>query len=232
MDRMRLPAKPTSLLAVSAALLGVGVPAIAIARGNVVVSSVTEPPDTRPTRGHWRTTITVSNQGRSTASSVRVRMFLSTGRRFSRDDIPRELRMTPASVRLYPRMGAMRVMSRRVTATIPASIPSRSYYVVTCLSTARVGSDNLKCHFSGQMMKVESGSPTGPGTGTGTGNGTPGTGPGTGTGVGPAGPAGPAGANGSTGATGATGPAGPPGSPGPTGPEGPPGCDANEICTR
>ena len=109
MDRMRLPAKPTSLLAVSAALLGVGVPAIAIARGNVVVSSVTESPDTRPTRGHWRTTITVSNQGASTASSVRVRMFLSTGRRFSRDDIPRELRMTPATVRIYPRMGSMRV---------------------------------------------------------------------------------------------------------------------------
>ncbi len=177
MDRMRPLAKPTTLVAVSAALLGVGVPAIAIARGNMVVSSVTEPPDTRPTRGHWRTTITVSNQGSTTAASARVRMFLSTGRRFSRDDIPRELRLTPARIRIYPRMGSMRVMSRRVTATIPASVPSRSYYVVTCLSTARVGSDNLKCHFSGQPMNVESGIPIGPGTGTGTGGG-PGTGPG------------------------------------------------------
>ncbi|MDX6676225.1 MAG: hypothetical protein QOE31_277 [Solirubrobacteraceae bacterium] len=226
MDRMRLLAKPTTLVAVSAALLGVGVPAIAIARGNMVVSSVTEPPDIRPTRGHWRTTITVSNQGSTTASSVRVRMFLSTGRRFSRDDLPRELRLTPARIRVYPRMGAMRVMSRRVTATISASVPARSYYVVTCLSTARVGSDNLKCHFSGQTMNVVSGSPIGPGAGTGN----RGTGPGI---PGPAGPAGANGANGATGAAGATGATGAPGATGPagpTGPQGPPGCNANQIC--
>ena len=204
---MRLLAKPTTLVAISLAALGIGIPAVALARAKVVVSSVTEPPDERPTRGHWRTTITVSNQGNTTSAPTRVRMFLSTGRRFSSDDLAREMRVSPN--RLYPRMGRMRIMSRRVTVRIPASIPQRSYYVVTCLGTARVGSDNLKCHFSGQMMKVG-----GPAT-TGTGGGIPG----------PAGPAGPAGATGTgaTGATGATGGVGPPGPPGPPGPAGPTG---------
>jgi hypothetical protein len=129
-------------------------------------------------------------------------MFLSSGRRFSRDDLPRELVLTPARVRRYPRMGSMRLLSRRVTATIPASIPERSYYVVTCLGTARIGTDTLKCHFSGQMMQV--GVPT--------------------TAAKPVpGPAGPAGTNGAAGATGAMGPAGPPGPPGPPGPQGPQG---------
>jgi hypothetical protein len=203
MHRMRLLAKPTSLLAVSAALVGVGVPAISHARGSVVVSSVTEPPDVRPTRGHWRTTVTVSNQGATTAGAVRLRMFLSRGRRFSRDDLPRELKLTPPLVRSYSRMSSMRVWSRRITATIPASIPERSYYVVTCLSTARVASDNLRCHFSGQMMTVGTEAPTATGTGTGTGNGA----------TGPAGPSGPA------------GPAGPAG---PKGDTGPPGC--SQVC--
>src|SRR5215213_671959 len=146
MHRMRLLAIPTSLVAVAAAAaLGIAVPTVTHATGNVVVSSVTEPPDIRPTRGHWRTTITVSNQGNLTSAPVRVRMFLSRGRRFSSDDLARELRVGRG--RVYPRLGRMRIMSRRVTATIPASIPERSYYVVTCLTTARVNSDNLKCHF-------------------------------------------------------------------------------------
>ena len=149
---MRLLAKPTTLVAISLAALGIGIPAVALARAKVVVSSVTEPPDDRPTRGHWRTTITVSNQGNTTSAPTRVRMFLSTGRRFSSDDLSREMRVSPN--RMYPRMGRMRIMSRRVTVRIPSSIPQRSYYVVTCLGTARVGSDNLKCHFSGQMMQV------------------------------------------------------------------------------
>jgi hypothetical protein len=210
--RMRLPTKPTSLVALSAAVLGVGVPAIAHATGNVVVSSVTEPPDLRPLRGHWRTTVTISNQGGTTSPAVRLRMFLSRGRRFSRDDVPRELVLSPLRIRFYPRMRSMRLLSRRLTATIPAAIPQRSYYVVTCLSTARIGTDTLKCHFSGQMMQVGSGVPSTsatPATGTGTGGGIPG----------------PAGANGANGATGAIGPAGPPGPPGPPGPQGPSGTD-------
>jgi len=217
MDRMRLLAKPITLVAASAALLGVGVPAISIARGNVVVSSVTEPPDLRPVRGHWRTTVTVSNQGSTTSSGVKLRMFLSRGRRFSRDDLPRELTLTPATIRSYPRMGSMRLLSRRITATIPASIPERSYYVVTCLSTARVGSDNLKCHFSGQTMRVGTALPTPTQTGTGTGGGIPGP-------AGPAGPAGSAGSAGPAGGTGATGPVGP------QGPKGDPGCGVGQGC--
>ena len=93
----------------------------------------------------------------------------------------------------------------RMTVTIPAAIPERSYYVVTCLSTARVNTDTLSCHFSGQTMRVGSGlvgRPTG-----------------TAPAVGPPGPAGPAGA---TGATGAQGPV-TPGPQGPTGDPGPPG---------
>ena len=206
---MRLLAKPTTLVAISLSLVGVGVPAIALARSNVVVSSVTEPPDLRPTRGHWRTTITVSNQGSTTAASTRLRMFLSRGRRFSTDDLARELRISPK--RAYPRLGRMRIMSRRVTVTIPASIPERDYYVVTCLTSARVDSDNLKCHFSGQTMRVGRALPTG--TGTGTGAGIPG----------PAGPAGPGGTNGTNGTNGAIGPQGPAGPPGPAGPTGPTG---------
>ena len=212
MHRMRLLAKPTSLVAVAAAAaLGIAVPTVTHATGNVVVSSVTEPPDLRPSRGHWRTTVTVSNQSHKTSTPVRLRMFLSRGRRFSRDDLPRELVLTPSKIRRYPRMSSMRLLSRRVTATIPASIPERSYYVVTCVGTARVGTDTLQCHFSGQTMRVGGPVPsgTGAGTGTGSGNGIPG----------PAGPAGPAGA------TGATGPAGPQGPEGPQGPPGPSGTD-------
>ena len=209
MHRMRLLAKPLSLDAAVAAagLLGIGIPAVTHATGNLVVSSVTEPPDSRPTRGHWRTTVTVSNQSHKTSTPVRLRMFLSRGRRFSRDDLPRELVLTPSKIRRYPRMSAMRVLSRRVTVRIPAAIPERAYYVVTCLGTARVGTDTLQCHFSGQTMRVGAAVPSGTGTGTGSGNGTPG----------PAGPAGP------PGATGATGPAGPAGPQGPEGPQGPPG---------
>ncbi len=209
---MRLLAKPTTVVATSLALVCAGVPAAALAKPSLVVSSVTEPPDLRPVRGHWRTTVTISNQGSTTASATRLRMFLSRGRRFSRDDLPRELRITPAIVRSYPRMGSMRVLSRRLTATIPASIPERAYYVVTCLSTARIGSDNLKCHFSGQTMRVGEPLPTG----TGNGNGgtvvvaTPVPVPG------PPGPPGPAGA---------AGPAGPAGPVGETGPQGPIGVD-------
>src|SRR5215207_1365268 len=129
MHRMRLLAIPTSLVAVAAAAaLGIAVPTVTHATGNVVVSSVTEPPDSRPTRGHWRTTVTVSNQSHRQSSPVRLRMFLSRG--------------------------------RRVTATIPASIPERSYYVVTCLGTARVGTDTLQCHFSGQTMRVGAAAPS------------------------------------------------------------------------
>jgi hypothetical protein len=184
-------------VATSAVLLCAGVPAVALARANLVVSSVTEPPDLRPTRGHWRTTVTVSNQGSTTSSPVKLRVFLSRGRRFSRDDIARELTVSPSH--RYPRMSSMRLLSRRVTATIPASIPERSYYVATCLATAPVGSDTLRCHFSGQMMRV--GSPLRSGPGIAIGGGIPG----------PPGPAGPAGD---------LGPAGPAGPAGPQGPKG------------
>ncbi len=196
MHRMRLLAKSTSLVVLSAAVIGIGVPASTQATGNVVVSSVTEPPDLRPTRGHWRTTVTVSNQSHKTSSAVKLRMFLSRGRRFSRDDLARELNLRPTKTLAYPRMGSMRLLSRRVTARIPAAIPERSYYVVTCLNTARVGTDTLKCHFSGQTMRIGTAlatpTVTGAATGTGTGAAVPG----------PAGPAGPAGATGATGATG------------------------------
>jgi hypothetical protein len=190
------------MVAIAIALLSIGAPADALAPSRLVVNSVTEPPDLRPVLGHWRTTVTIYNQGARTAASVRLRMFLSTGRRFSRDDLPRELVLTPPRVRSFPRMSAKRLLTRRVTATIPASIPERAYYVVACLGTARVGSDGLACHFSGQTMRVGSANPTGEQTGSG--GGIPG----------PAGPAGPAGA------TGATGPAGPPGPPGPQGVQG------------
>ena len=94
---MRLLAKPPLAVAIAAALLSGGVPASALAPARVVVNSVTEPPDLRPVRGHWRTTITIYNQSMRTASPVRLRMFLSSGRRFSADDLPRELVLTPAS---------------------------------------------------------------------------------------------------------------------------------------
>lgn len=206
---MRLPANPPALVAVAAALLCAAVPADALAPARVVVNSVTEPPDLRPARGHWRTTITVYNQSGRSAAPVRLRMFLSTGRRFSADDLARELVLTPSRVRRLPTLSSKRIFTRRVTATIPASVPSdRDYYVVTCLGTARIDSDGLRCHFSGQTMRVGTKLPA-----AGTTIVTVGV-------PGPAGPAGPAGA------TGATGPAGPPGPPGPKGdpgPQGPPG---------
>jgi hypothetical protein len=181
-DGMRPLARPTTLVATSAALLCAGVPAVALARASLVVSQVTEPPDIRPSRGHWRTTVTVSNQGSTTASAVKLRVFLSRGRRFSRDDMTRELIVTPT--RLYPRMSSMRMVSHRLTLTIPPSIPQRAYYVATCLATARVGSDTLRCHFSGQLMRV--------GSATGTIGAIPGpAGP-----AGPPGPPGPAGPKG------------------------------------
>src|SRR5436189_4754579 len=159
-DGMRLLALPPLAVAIAAALVTGGVPASALAPARVVVNSVTEPPDLRPVRGHWRTTITVYNQGLRTASPVRLRMFLSTGRRFSADDLPRELVLTPARVRTSPRLSAKRIFTRRVTATIPAQVPERDYYVVTCLGTARINSDGLKCHFSGQTMRVGTALPT------------------------------------------------------------------------
>jgi hypothetical protein len=196
---MRLRSKPTAVVAMSAALLGAGVPAIALARSKLVVSHVTEPPDSRPTRGLWRTTVTISNQGSTTSASGKLRMFLSKGRRFSRDDLPRELIVTPSKLRFYPRMSSMSLTPRRLTVTIPASMPERDYYVVTCLSTARVGSDSLSCHFSGQTMRVGADRPT------------------VQTSVitvpGPPGPAGPDGAQGPV----------TPGPPGPPGDKGPPG---------
>jgi len=206
---MRLLAKPTTVVATSLALVCAGVPAVAMARANLVVSSVTEPPDLRPVRGHWRTTVTISNQGSTTASATKLRMFLSTGRRFSRDDMPRELKITPAIMRYYPRLSAMRLLSRRITVTIPPSIPERDYYVVTCVSTALIGTDTLKCHFSGQTMRVGTSLPTGAGSTTVVATG-------------PAVVQGPPGPAGATGATGAQGPAGPAG---PQGPEGPAGTD-------
>jgi hypothetical protein len=202
---MRPHSKPTAVVAMSAALMGAGVPAIAIARSKLVVSHVTEPPDVRPVRGHWRTTVTIANEGSTTAASGKLRMFLSKGRRFSPDDMPRELAVSPARLKFYPRMGSMTLLPRRLTVTIPASIPERSYYVVTCLATARINTDSLSCHFSGQTMRV--------GTDT-TGDKT-----GTVSAVGPAGPAGPAGPDGAPGAVtkGPTGDQGPPGDPGPGG---------------
>lgn len=199
---MRRPRRPVVAVAMAAALLSAAVPAIAIPRAKVVVGHVTEPPDIRPTGGRWRTTIMLSNQGSATSPSGAVRMYLSKGRRFSRDDLPRRLKVSPLLQRVYPRLKSMSVLPRRVTARIPRSIPQRSYYVVTCLRTAKVGSDNLKCHFSGQTMRV--GSPVPPGAGAVT------------VGPAPAGPPGPAGATGATGTTGAQGPS----VPGPTGPEG------------
>jgi hypothetical protein len=204
---MRLLAKPPLAVAIAAAALTGAVPASALAPARVVVNSVTEPPDLRPVRGHWRTTITIYNQSMRTASPVRLRMFLSSGRRFSADDLPRELVLTPALVRTFPRMSSKRIFTRRVTATIPSSIPERAYYVVTCLGTARVNSDSLKCHFSGQTMRVGSELPTVSQT------------------VIVVGAPGPAGSAGPAGAAGATGPAGAPGPQGPAGPEGPPGQD-------
>ncbi len=201
---MRLLAKPPLAVAIAAAALAGAVPASALAPARVVVNSVTEPPDLRPVRGHWRTTITIYNQSMRTASPVRLRMFLSSGRRFSADDLPRELVLTPALVRTFPRLSSKRIFTRRVTATIPVSIPERAYYVVTCLGTARVNSDSLKCHFSGQTMRVGTELPT---------SSQP---------VIVVGTPGPAGA---AGATGPQGPAGPPGPQGPAGPEGPPGED-------
>lgn len=202
---MRLLAKPSALAAAAAALLcAAAVQATAQSPARVVVSSVTEPPDLRPVRGHWRTTITIYNESARTAAPTRLRMFLSRGRRFSSDDLPRELVITPARVRTSPRLSSKRIFTRRVTATIPASIPEQSYYVVTCLGSARINSDSLACHFSGQKMQV--GTALSP-TGTGTGGGIPG----------PPGPAGPAGN------TGATGPQGPQGPIGPEGPKGDPG---------
>lgn len=207
-DGMRLLAPLSTMVAIAIALLSVGAPADALAPSRLVVNSVTEPPDLRPVRGHWRTTVTIYNQGGRTAASTRLRMFLSAGRRFSRDDLPRELVLTPARVRMFPRMSAKRLLTRRVTATIPASIPERAYYVVACLGTARIGSDGLACHFSGQTMRVATADATSDQTGSG--GGTPG----------PPGPAGPAGA---TGATGPPGPAGPAGPKGDTGEQGPVG---------
>jgi len=202
---MRRCSKPAALVAISAALVGTGVPAVAFARSKLVVSHVTEPPDSRPLNGRWRTTVTISNQGSTTSSAGKLRMFLSKGRRFSRDDLPRELVVTPAKLRLYPRMGSMTLLPRRLTVTIPASMPQRSYYVVTCVSIARIGTDSLSCHFSGQMMKVGTDAPVAKA--------------GTIIVVGPPGPAGSAGADGVAGAQGpeTPGPAGPPG------PQGPPG---------
>jgi len=200
---MRLQSKTTAALAIAAALIGAGVPAITAARSKLVVSHVTEPPDVRPTGGHWRTTVTLSNQGSTTSPAGRIRMFLSKGRRFSRDDLPRELVVSPARLRLYPRLSAMSLAPRRVTVTIPRSIPERSYYVVTCIARARVGTDNLSCHFSGQTMRV--------GTDTGSGGDAP---------VIVVGPPGPPGEAGPPGATGATGPQGEPGDKGPQGPKG------------
>ncbi len=199
---MRLRSKPAAVVAMSAALLGTGIPAIALARSKLVVSHVTEPPDSRPTRGLWRTTVTISNQGSTTSISGKLRMFLSKGRRFSRDDLPRELIITPSKLRFYPRMSSMSLTPRRLTVTIPASMPERDYYVVTCLSTARVGSDSLSCHFSGQTMRVGADRATVKTTVI--------------TVPGPPGPAGP------DGAQGAMGPP-TPGPPGPQGPQGPPG---------
>jgi hypothetical protein len=199
---MRLLAKPPLAVAIAAAALSGAVPAAALAPARVVVNSVTEPPDLRPVRGHWRTTITIYNESMRTSSAVRLRMFLSSGRRFSADDLPRELVLTPALVRKFPRMSAKRIFTRRVTATIPASIPERDYYVVTCLGTARVDSDSLKCHFSGQTMRVGTELPT------------------TTTTVPVVAVPGPAGAAGPAGETGATGPAGPPGPQGPQGDKG------------
>jgi hypothetical protein len=205
---MRLHSKPTAALAISAALIGAGVPAITAARSKLVVSHVTEPPDVRPVGGKWRTTVTLSNQGSTTSAAGRIRMFLSKGRRFSRDDMPRELVVSPARLRLYPRMSSMSLAPRRLTVTIPRSIPLRSYYVVTCVAGTRVGTDTLGCHFSGQTMRVGEAAPGG--------------------GVVPiivVGPPGPAGEAGVTGTTGAPGPPGPPGPRGPEGPKGGSGTD-------
>lgn len=202
---MRARSKPAAIVAMSAALIGVGVPAIALARSKLVVAHVTEPPDIRPTGGKWRTTVTISNQGSTTSGAGKLRMFLSKGRRFSSDDLPRELVVTPSALRRYPRMSSMSLMPRRLTVTIPSSVPERAYYVVTCLSTARIGTDSLSCHFSGQTMRVSIDRTTLKST--------------TITVPGPAGPAGPAGPDGAAGAQGPE----TPGPPGPPGPQGPPG---------
>ena len=209
---MRLRSKPTAVVAMAAALMGVGVPTLALARSKLVVSHVTEPPDTRPVRGHWRTTVTIVNEGSTTSAAGKVRMFLSKGRRFSRDDLPRELVITPSTLRRFPRMGSMTMVPRRLTVTIPPSMPERDYYVVTCIATARIGTDSLQCHFSGQTMRV--------GTKTAVTASRPivVVGP-----PGPAGPAGPSGPAGQDGATGAQGPV----TPGPPGPDGHDGEDGS-----
>jgi hypothetical protein len=201
---MRVLPKPTAVVAVSAALIGVGVPAIAIAiaRPKLVVSYVTEPPDARPPLGHWRTTATISNQGSATSDAGRLRMFLSKGRRFSPDDLARELRVSPVRLKFYPRMTTMSLLPRRLTVTIPKSIAQRSYYVVTCLSNARVNTDALTCHFSGQTLRVDENA-TGDGSGTASA-------------VGPPGPPGPPGAPGPV-TPGPRGDPGPQGDPGPGG---------------
>lgn len=205
---------PRSKLAValggSALLSAAALPAVAlpVKRPKLVVSHVTEPPDLRPRLGKWRTTVTISNQGRATSAAGRLRMFLSRGRRFSRDDLPRELRVSPATLRAYPRLGSMTLKQRRITVTIPAAVPERAFYVVTCVSGARPGTDSLTCHFSGQTMRVGRRATTATIV-TGAVPGPPG----------PAGPAGPAGATGSPGAT-TPGPQGPQGDPGPQGPSG------------
>ena len=114
------------------------------------VSATTEPPDTQVRGGRWRVTVTVSNEGTATSSSERLRFFLSSGRRFSADDLQRRLGGT-VTLRAIRRG---RQLTRRVTVIIPPTIQDGEYYLVTCLGQTTVNTDNLRCRFSGQTMRI------------------------------------------------------------------------------
>ena len=99
--------------------------------------------------------------------SAKLRMFLSRGRRFSRDDLAARARRHPARVVRYPRMSSMRVLLAPRHGDDPGVDPRARLLRRDVPARRGSNSDNLMCHFSGQTMRVGRPLPTGTGTGNG-----------------------------------------------------------------
>ncbi len=151
---MRRMVRRIPLLVIPVLLIAGALPAGAEARAKLVTSFASEPPDQSARNGQFRASVTIGNQGTTTAGANRINFYLSLGRRFSQDDLGRRVTATPSRQANFGRLRARRETSRRVTLRLPATLADGLYYLVTCLGTARVNSDNLNCHFSGQQVRI------------------------------------------------------------------------------
>lgn len=157
-------------------------------RADLVVGSLSRPPDSVAPGGSFTLASRVVNRGRVKAKKSTVRFLLSTDKRRGSGDVA----VASQSVKALKRREGAR---RAVKLTVPAFTPGGSYFVIACADGRRKvkeAKESNNCRASRTTLRVTAASTAGPGGTTGPDGTTGGSGPdGTTGGSGPSGGAGP-----------------------------------------